>query len=117
MKDYVNVLKKYFDFHGRARRREYWMFVLFNVLISWLLMLLYVSVGSAVFGVLSGVYSLAVLCPAIGVTVRRLHDTGKSGWWYFIALIPLAGAIWLLIILCTDGQREENKYGADPKVA
>ncbi|HEY8980241.1 MAG TPA: DUF805 domain-containing protein, partial [Streptomyces sp.] len=68
-------------------------------------------------GILSIIYSLAVLLPSLGVSVRRLHDTGKSGWWILIALIPLAGVIILIVFLATEGKREPNAYGPDPKAA
>ncbi|HEY8985897.1 MAG TPA: DUF805 domain-containing protein, partial [Streptomyces sp.] len=88
MQWYLDVLKKYAVFSGRARRQEYWMFALFNIVISIVLSI----IGSVLdLGILSIIYSLAVLLPSLGVSVRRLHDTGKSGWWILIALIPLAG--------------------------
>ncbi|MDX2706211.1 DUF805 domain-containing protein [Streptomyces sp. PA03-6a] len=109
---YVDVLKKYAVFGGRARRTEYWMFALFNVVISIVLVL----VGRAIdFNFLQSVYALAVLLPGLGVAVRRLHDTGRSGWWILIALVPVVGAIVLLVFFCTEGQPSENQYGANPK--
>ena len=67
------------------------------------------------YGVLSGLYSLAIILPSLAIEIRRLHDIGKSGWWIFIALIPLVGSIWLLVLLATEGQPGENQYGPDPK--
>jgi len=114
MQWYLDVLKKYAVFSGRARRQEYWMFALFNIVISIVLSI----IGSVLdLGILSIIYSLAVLLPSLGVSVRRLHDTGKSGWWILIALIPLAGVIILIVFLATEGKREPNAYGPDPKAA
>ncbi|MFJ9814760.1 DUF805 domain-containing protein [Streptomyces sp. NPDC101151] len=111
---YVDVLKKYAVFSGRARRQEYWMFFLFNLIISIVLTVVDRAIGS---NVLSLIYSLAVLLPGLGVAVRRLHDTGRSGWWMLIALIPLVGVIILIVFLATEGKAEENQYGANPKYA
>ncbi len=115
---YLDVLKKYAVFTGRARRKEFWMFVLFNIIISLVLGLIDSFIGTGFEtggGVISGLYALAVLLPSIGVAVRRLHDIGKSGWWIFISLIPLIGGIWLLVLYCTDSEPGENQYGANPK--
>ncbi|MCA1829321.1 MAG: DUF805 domain-containing protein [Myxococcales bacterium] len=110
---YVEVLKKYADFSGRARRRDYWMFVLINFLIACALGVLGMMFRGA--AVLSWLYSLAVLVPSLAVAVRRMHDIGKSGWWLLIGFIPLIGAIILLVWACTDGERGDNEYGPDPK--
>lgn len=118
---YIQVWKKYAVFSGRARRKEYWYFALFNTL---------VLIGLAVIdGILRGVpiyrvatlvllilYYLAVIIPAFAVSVRRLHDTGHSGWWMCIGFIPLIGAIILLAFHATDSQPGENRYGASPKL-
>jgi len=112
---YLDVLKKYAVFEGRARRKEYWMFVLFNIIIGLALMLLEGRIGAG--GILSMVYSLAVLVPSLAVSVRRLHDTDRSGWWLLIGIIPLIGGIILLIFMVGDGVPGENQYGPDPKAA
>ncbi len=115
---YLDVLKKYAVFTGRARRKEFWMFVLFNVIISLILNLIDGFLGTgfeAGGGIISGLYALAILLPSIGVAIRRLHDIGKSGWWIFISLIPLIGGIWLLVLYCTDSEPGENQYGPNPK--
>jgi uncharacterized membrane protein YhaH (DUF805 family) len=115
---YMTVMKKYADFSGRARRKEYWMFVLFNVIISIVLTILDSLIGTmseSGYGVLSGLYSLAILIPSLAVGVRRLHDVGKSGWWLLISLIPLIGSIWLLVLFVTDSQPGDNQYGPNPK--
>jgi uncharacterized membrane protein YhaH (DUF805 family) len=115
---YTKVLKQYADFKGRARRREYWMFTLINVLISLLATIIDMmsGTGSAESGVglFSTLYTLAVLIPSLAVTFRRLHDIGKSGWWVFIVLVPLIGSIWLIILLATDST-DDNRYGVRPK--
>ena len=116
---YIGALKKYAVFGGRARRSEYWYFFLFNIIISVLLALVDGMTGSldmaTGIGLLGGIYALAVLVPGIAVTVRRLHDTGRSGWWILIAFVPLIGAIVLLVFMVTAGQSGSNEYGADPK--
>ncbi|MFO3795686.1 MAG: DUF805 domain-containing protein [Anaerolineales bacterium] len=119
MKWYIAALKKYAVFNGRARRKEYWMFVLFNIIFSIVAVVLDNLLGTASkdlgYGVIYSLYSLAVLLPGLAVTVRRLHDVGKSGWWIFISLVPIIGGIWLLVLLATDSQPGENEYGPNPK--
>ncbi|MEJ2544990.1 MAG: DUF805 domain-containing protein [Calditrichaceae bacterium] len=116
---YIQVLKKYAVFSGRARRKEYWMFVLFNIIFLIVAAILDNILGTAIEGVGYGLfyflYSLAVLIPALAVAVRRLHDTGKSGWMILIVLIPIVGAIWLLVLMILEGNAGENKYGPSPK--
>lgn len=113
MEWYLQVLRKYADFSGRARRKEYWMFVLFNIIIAIPL----VIIDMALFGhyLLYIIYVLIILIPSIAVAVRRLHDIGKSGWFYLISLIPVVGAIILLIWFCKDGEAGTNKWGKNPK--
>ena len=116
---YFQVLKKYAVFDGRARRKEYWYFVLFNFIIGFVLGLIESLAGIAPginYSVLSLIYALAVLLPGLGVGVRRLHDTGRSGWWLFISLIPFIGAIILLILMAIDSQEGTNQYGPSPKI-
>jgi uncharacterized membrane protein YhaH (DUF805 family) len=141
MKWYLKVLKQYADFSGRAGRKELWIFVLFNGIFANAIMVLenvlgitafdfgYVTMifdsvlgtetpdlyGNMGFGWLYLTYNLAVLIPSLAVGVRRFHDTGKSGWNYFVGLIPLAGIIILLVWFCKDGQADENKWGTNPK--
>ncbi len=115
MNHYLDCWKKYACFCGRARRKEYWMFILFNFLAAVVLNI--VDDVSGMAGVLGGLYSLAAFLPGLAVTARRLHDIGKSGWWMLISLVPLVGAIVLFVFLCTDGQPGENAYGANPKGA
>lgn len=118
---YLEVLRKYAVFSGRARRREYWFFVLFNFIISLVFVALDFLFGTidlqAGVGLLSGLYALAVLIPGLAVSVRRLHDTGRSGWWLLIALVPIIGAIVLLVFFVTDSEAGTNQYGPNPKAS
>lgn len=118
------VFENYANFNGRARRSEYWFFTLMQSLILLSFFILGAVIGSFSDNILAGiivayfafiVYSLATLLPTLAVTVRRLHDVGKSGWFYFIAFIPFIGGIWILVLMCTDGDYGSNDYGADPK--
>lgn len=120
MEWYLKVLRNYANFSGRARRMEYWMFVLFNVIFAIILMVLDNVLGinydsEILYGPLYTIYALAIIIPSLAVLVRRLHDIGKSGWWFFISLIPLVGAIWLFVLIVTDSQPGENQWGPNPK--
>ncbi len=141
MNGYTQALKKYAVFSGRSRRREYWVFVLVNIVISLLLGWLDstlntpafpmgtfglpvgttgpgsapVSVDTLTLGLLGLVYSLAVFVPSLAVTVRRLHDIGRSGWWLLLGFVPLVGSIVLLVFTLLDGQPGDNAYGPNPK--
>lgn len=110
---YIKVLKQYAEFNGRARRQEYWMFVLFNIIFSMVAAAIDAAIGS--WGAIGGLYGLAMLIPSLAVGVRRLHDTGKSGWMLLVAFIPVIGIIWLIILLATEGTPESNQYGENPK--
>ena len=118
---YLEVLKKYAVFSGRSRRAEYWYFVLFNLIAIIVLSLIDTLLGTfnvvQGVGLLSGIYSLAVLIPSLAVTVRRLHDVDRTGWWILIYLIPLIGVIVLLVFALTPGTPGSNSYGPDPKQA
>ena len=128
MEWYLKVVRdNYATFKGRARRKEYWMFVLFNIIFLLVAAILDNILGTT-FNISSGysevsmpygwiylIYGLAIIIPSIAVLVRRLHDVGKSGGWFFIVLIPLIGSIWLLVLLCTEGNSGENIYGPSPK--
>jgi uncharacterized membrane protein YhaH (DUF805 family) len=102
---YLLVLKKYADFNGRARRKEYWYFTLFSILISFGLIVIETQMEVKY---IDTFYSLAVLVPSFAVAIRRMHDVGKSGWY---VLIP----IYNLILACTEGTEGTNEYGPDPK--
>ena len=116
---YLLVLKKYLVFEGRARREEYWYFILFNILAGIILGVVDNMTGTlnleTGMGFLSGLYSLAVLIPTIAVAIRRLHDTDRSGWWLLIALIPVIGGLVLLVFFVLDGTPASNQYGPNPK--
>ena len=115
---YIEVMRKYAVFSGRARRQEYWMFVLLNVIIVLFLGIIDGMADSDFEGsrsTLSTLYVLATLIPFLAVGVRRLHDTGRSGWWMLIGLIPIIGAIVLLIFIIQDSQLMDNQYGPNPK--
>ncbi|MFD6921584.1 DUF805 domain-containing protein [Streptomyces sp. NPDC059944] len=112
---YTDVLKKYASFQGRARRSEYWMFALFNVVIALVLLGLAAATKSTVFYVLYIVYILAVILPSLGVLVRRLHDTGRSGGWFFISFVPFVGGLVLFIFTVLEGNPGPNEYGPNPK--
>lgn len=112
MKYFLYCLKHYVDFNGRAPRAEFWYFVLFNLIIA----LVVGGVGYAIgFSKLSSLYSLLVLLPTLAVSVRRLQDTGKSGWFILVGLIPLVGALILIYFYAQASQPGENQYGANPK--
>lgn len=121
MNYYLEALKKYAVIDGRARRKEYWFFVLFNIIIVIVLAIIDGMTGTldeeSGWGVLSGIYSLAVLIPSITVAIRRLHDTDRSGWWILISIIPLIGTIWFLALMVLDGTAGQNQYGPDSKIA
>ena len=116
---YLEVLRKYAVFSGRARRMEYWMFFLFNLIISFLLGVVDGVLGTfspeSGVGLLGGLYSLAILIPSIAVTIRRLHDSGRTGWWFLLIFIPLIGALVLLVFMVLDSEQGTNDYGPNPK--
>lgn len=98
----------YADFKGRARRSEYWWFVLFNVIVS--------GIISSILPDFAWVWTVVTFLPALGLCVRRLHDVGKSGWFYLWLLLPLAGAIILLVQFCKDST-DDNQWGPNPKAS
>jgi uncharacterized membrane protein YhaH (DUF805 family) len=118
---WLSAMKKYVDFSGRARRTEYWMFYLFNIIFAIVAIVLDYILGTASkdlgYGIFYGLFGLAIILPSWAVLVRRLHDVGKSGWWMFISLIPLIGSIWLFVLTVTDSQPGNNEYGANPKLS
>ena len=115
---FLIVLKKYAVFSGRAQRAEYWYFILFNLIIGIVLGVIDGMFGlfspEIGIGILGGIFSLAMFIPSLAVLFRRLHDTGRSAWWFFIILIPLIGFIVLIVFLAQDS-KENNKYGKNPK--
>ena len=113
---YLDVVKnKYATFSGRARRKEYWMFFLINLLIAMGIGIVEAIIGLG--GILGILYALALLIPGIAVSVRRLHDTGRSGWWLLIGFIPFIGWIVVLVFMVLDSQPGDNEYGPNPKAA
>ena len=114
---YLKVIKNYAGFSGRARRKEYWMFTLFNFIIIIALIAGLGAISPDLGSLAYAIYALAVFLPSIAVVIRRLHDTNKSGWMMLVSLIPFIGGIWLIILMCTNGTSGPNDYGEDPKAA
>ncbi len=114
MNYYLTVLKKYAVFKGRATRAEYWYFSLFNIIIAVLISIIS-SIIKNNLNLLLILYILLTLIPSIAVSIRRLHDIGKSGWMILISWIPLVGTIWIFVLMMTDSNAGENKYGPNPK--
>ena len=112
------ALKNYADFNGRARRKEYWLFYLFLMLGYIVTAVIDLMTGSfdeiSGFGILSGLFFLGIIIPNIAVTIRRLHDQDKSGWWILIGFIPVLGGLVLLVFMCLPGTTGDNRFGADP---
>lgn len=108
----TSVFKQYAVFSGRARRSEYWWFILFNLILGVVVLLIDTAMGSMVLGL---IVDLALLLPGLAVSVRRLHDTGRTGWWMLIALIPIVGLIILIVYQCQDSDPGANEYGPSPK--
>lgn len=120
MNYFVMALKKYAVFSGRSRRAEYWYFILFSTIITFIVTFIDIAVSTGTgldIQLLGTLYGLAVVLPSLGVLVRRLHDTGRSGWYVFISIIPVIGMIVLLVWLATDSQSGMNQYGPNPKEA
>ena len=124
-KYYLNILtNKYADFSGRARRKEYWMWTLYATLIFILAMIMDNMLGlnfellgqDLGYGWMYVIAGIINFIPGLSIVVRRLHDVGKSGWFFLIILIPIIGWIGILIFLCSDGDKEENKWGTNPKI-
>jgi uncharacterized membrane protein YhaH (DUF805 family) len=118
---YLEALKKYAVFGGRSRRREYWYFVLFSLVVSLLLSAVDALLGtfssSTNVGLLGGIYGLAIIIPSIAVSVRRLHDIDRTGWWVLISLVPVIGTLVLLVFAVLDGTPGENRFGPNPKAS
>jgi uncharacterized membrane protein YhaH (DUF805 family) len=116
---YLEALKKYAVFAGRSRRKEYWYFVLFTVIVSVVLSGIDLLLGTYSFssnvGLLSGIYALAIIIPTLAVSVRRLHDIDRTGWWVLINLVPVIGSIVLLVFAVLDGTPGGNRFGPNPK--
>ena len=123
-KYYLDILSnKYSDFSGRARRKEYWYWTLNYIIVLLIAMVMDNLLGlnfellgqDLGYGWLYLIVGITHFLPGLAMVIRRLHDVGKSGWFYFIILIPLIGIIWMLVLVCSDGVKEENKWGTNPK--
>ncbi len=115
MNHFIGALKKYATFSGRASRTEYWMFVLFQILIIIGLSILTALTGEEGVGlVLVSLFMIGTILPSLSVLVRRLHDTGRSGWWYFVTFVPFIGGFILLILLALESTTGDNTYGPNP---
>ncbi len=112
---YLEVLRQYAVFEGRSRRTEYWSFMLFHFIILIVLRIIDGLAGTS--GMISTIYSLAVLLPAVAVSVRRLHDTDRSGWWLLATFFPFIGVVILLLFMAQDSDSKSNQYGPNPKQA
>jgi len=106
------ILKKYAEFNGRSRRREFWMFILANIIVA---IVLGIIAGIIHARFLSILYSLAVIVPNIAIGIRRMHDINKSGFWILVGIIPFIGWIWFIILAVQEGTKGSNTYGPDPK--
>jgi|SRR6056300_909149 uncharacterized membrane protein YhaH (DUF805 family) len=118
MEWYLKVINSYSDFSGRSRRKEYWMFFLINSIFSIIGFYLDNILGTAWaigYGPIYVGYGLAVLIPSLAVAIRRLHDVGKSGWYYLLVLLPIIGPIWLIVLFATEGEQGDNRFGSNPK--
>ena len=118
---FIEGFKKFADFSGRARRKAYWMFTLIHYLISIILIMMLKMTDTVMIemsntlGIIYLLYFLAVMIPFLSLSVRRMHDTGRSGWAVLSTFIPFVGIIILLIFLCEEGQSTDNEYGPNPK--
>lgn len=114
------ALKRYAEFSGRSRRKEFWLFILLSVILNLFATVLDLTVFSSMLieaemGIVSAVVVLALLVPSLSVQVRRLHDTNRSGWWILLAFLPILGGLVLLVFNCLDGTPGDNRFGPDPK--
>ena len=129
MKWFLKVLRHYADFSGRARRKEYWMFALFNIIFMPVWLFLFTAVFAFVnsdlpdFRIVAAAYNacssygIVMLLPGLALAVRRMHDLGKSGWTLLVGLIPFIGGIWLFVLMLIDGEPGENRFGPNPKTS
>ncbi|MGR5236331.1 DUF805 domain-containing protein [Vibrio alfacsensis] len=116
---YLGVIRNYTGFSGRARRQEYWYFTLVNILVNLVMNIIDRILGNVFqidnFGLFGVLYALFILIPSLAVTVRRLHDTDRTGWWVLIAIIPIIGFLVMLYFLVQDSEEGTNQYGDNPK--
>jgi uncharacterized membrane protein YhaH (DUF805 family) len=118
MKYYLLALRRYAEFRSRSNRSEYWYFALFNLLFAGIALaldtLLGITYPNVAYGYIYTAYALTILVPQLAVSIRRLHDTNRSGWFLLLALVPFVGAVWLLVLFATKGTPGDNQYGPDP---
>ena len=121
MEWFIKCIKQYADFKGRARRKEYWMFFLIYLALGFLVTFAAIPIDvileteGIIYITVMCLFVLAFIVPIYAVTVRRLHDTGRSGWWILINFIPYIGGIWLFVLTCLDSEPGTNKWGENPK--
>tara|TARA_B110000091_G_C13577606_1_gene375065 strand:+ start:287 stop:649 length:363 start_codon:yes stop_codon:yes gene_type:complete len=115
MKWYFKAIYQYFNFSGRARRKEFWVFILLNLFVIWLLSIIDSYFNTEYLSTTSSIYSLFVFIPSVTVFLRRLHDTGTNGWNILLIFIPIIGWAWLLMLLIMVGEPKTNKWGLYPK--
>ena len=117
---FLEPYKKYVDFSGRARRKEYWLFILFYCVVAFILVILDMELGltnsESGYGVLSGLFGFGSLIPYLAVSVRRLHDINRTGWWLLIWIVPVIGVILLIVWNCFDSDAADNRFGENPKL-
>ncbi|MBC8947626.1 MULTISPECIES: DUF805 domain-containing protein [Xenorhabdus] len=111
---YLSVLKNYAEFSGRARRKEYWMFYLFNIIVFLALIVLGSAINDTAGFALLLIYIIVTFIPSLAVTIRRLHDINRSGWWFLLAFVPVASIV-LFVFTLLEGTQGDNEYGADPR--
>ncbi|MCD7904104.1 MAG: DUF805 domain-containing protein [Clostridiales bacterium] len=114
MNYYTRAFKNYANFKGRDSRKQFWMFILFNFVISLIIQVVAALILGDSAAIIMSIYELIVLIPSIAIIVRRLHDINKSGFWIFINCVPLIGWIWYLILVCKKGDEGSNRYGSVP---
>ena len=114
MEWFIKCIKQYADFKGRARRKEYWMFALFYSIFSIAAMLIDAILWEEI-PIFEILFDLFIFIPYLAVCIRRLHDTGNSGWWVIISLIPIIGTIWFLVLVCSNSEPGTNEWGDNPK--
>lgn len=111
---YTDVIRRYAEFDGRSGRPEFWWFALWNIVITVVLFIVGAAVSSSHGALLVDLYGLLVLLPSLGVEIRRLHDTDRSGWWVLLAIVPIVGTIVLIVFFASAGTPGPNRYGAEP---
>jgi uncharacterized membrane protein YhaH (DUF805 family) len=113
-----SITKKYANFSGRARRKEFWLFMLsyfiIYIIFIFIDILLDLFATDSEYGLFSTIFALLFIIPSLAVSIRRLHDTDRTGWWILIQIIPLIGFVWIIVLWCLRGTEGENRFGSDP---